>query len=813
MAKFFSRLKDSSGANPPSEPSENAHPSEPVDRAPRPQSFLRRLPPALLRPFSGSKPLYRRPLFWLSLVAGGGTIALGIGWYELDRSLPTNLDDVLTYVRPNTLTIKASDGTILQQIGPATREKLPLTQIPKRLQEAFISIEDRRFYQHKGVDFQGIGRALFSNVQAGDVVEGGSTITQQLTRVVFLDQERSIWRKLREMRLAQKVEEKTSKDQILERYLNLVYLGEGAYGVADAAWVYFGKTVNQLTLPEMATLAGIPPAPVEYSPLKNPDLIKQRRNLVLDRMQEAGYITEAEAQSAKEAALTTNAQRPKRLDRLAPYFTEYVQLELPKYVKPELIKAGGLTVETSLQPQWQKSAEEAVEKSIDRYSRGQNFDQAALVAIDPRNGEIRAMVGGKDFFKQQFNRVTQAQRQPGSTFKAFVYTTAIAAGFSPFRGYLDAPLTVDGYTPKNYNEESFRGWINMRDALTQSTNVVAVKVLMDVGYQPLIDVTRKMGVESKLESNLSMALGSFEVNLLELTSAYGTFANQGLHVKPHGIRRVFDSRGNLIYQADFKGERAIEKDTAAIMTWMLRSVVNSGTGRAAQIDRPVAGKTGTSDQARDLWFIGYIPQVVAGVWLGNDDNDPTWGASSTAALTWNNFMEKVVEGMPVEQFPPRPDQVEGRKAQIKVEPVRARRVVVGKIPDRDEETAETTTSSRSSRRRRDRTEVNQSQPTETPRRRRRRRVAVNSTAPNPGVAPSSNSSEETPRRRRRRRTETAAPSEPTVTRRSRPVAEPAAEPRQRSVPVAEPPAPPAGRREVSPEVVAPLAPPASRREE
>lgn len=611
------------------------------------------------------------------LGVGGGALALTVGNYWIDSKLPDSTGDVLTYARPGTLTIKAIDGSILKQSGPVTEEKLKIWEIPQTLIDAFIAIEDRRFYQHEGVDYQGILRAAVSNVSAGGVVEGGSTLTQQLARIVFLDQQRSMLRKIKEFRMAQKIEQDLTKEQILERYLNLVYLGEGAYGVADAAWVYFSKPVKDLTLSQMATLAGLPPAPNEYSPFASQDLALQRRNRVLQRMQEAGYISAAEAKAAISEPLILKRSPLRRIERKASYFTEYIEKELPNYVSPKTIKAGGLTVETTLNSEWQEQAEKAIKNTIEESGRYSNFEQAAMVAIDPRNGNIRAMVGGKDFFDNQFNRVTQAKRQPGSTFKAFVYTTAIAAGFTPYQGYLDAPIAVDGYTPRNYSE-TYNGWMSMRDALINSINVVALKVLLDVGWQPMIDIAHKMGIESELQPIYSLPLGGSEVSLLELTSAYGTFATNGLHTKPKGIRRILNHRGETIYQQKFTPERAIDEETSAIMNWMLRGVVNEGTGRAAQlVDRQVAGKTGTTDEARDLWFVGYIPQLVTGVWLGNDDNQPTNGKSTTAAYAWNQFMSEVVKEIRPEKFVPRPDKLENRTPQIKVEPIKPKNTVYG----------------------------------------------------------------------------------------------------------------------------------------
>ncbi|HBE35998.1 MAG TPA: penicillin-binding protein, partial [Cyanobacteria bacterium UBA11368] len=717
-------------------------------------------------------PMYRSRKFWiltgLGVSVSGGAIAVGVTWWQLDRSLPDPLE-ALTFVRDGTLTIKAEDGTILQQRGEATREKYPIEEMPPHLVQAFVASEDRRFYQHQGVDYQGILRAAVSNLTAGDVVEGGSTITQQLARIVFLSQERSFWRKIREIMLAQKIEQKLTKQQILERYLNLVYLGEGAYGVADAAWVYFSKDLDELTLSEMATLVAMAPAPGRFSPLVDEKAAVARRNLVLQRMQEAGIITPQLAQATIAEPLEIEPAPPKRLATEAPYFTSYVEQELPRLIPPEAVEAGGLIVETSLNREWQQQAEEVVEKAIDRYGRGQRFKQAALVAIDPRSGEVKAMVGGTDFDDTQFNRVTQAMRQPGSTFKGFVYTAAIAAGFSPFRGYLDAPFKVDGYTPKNYSE-THSGWMSLRDALVKSVNTVAVRALIDVGFEPTIDIAHKMGIRSELKPVYSLALGGVEVNLLELTGGYGTLATKGKHTEVHGIRRVLDQKGQVLYEAKYQPQEAIDEETAAIMTWMLRGVVNSGTGSAAALPgRQVAGKTGTSDDARDLWFIGYIPQLVTGVWLGNDDNTPTWGASSTAALTWRNFMVKAVEGMEVEKFPPRPDKVEGRKGIIKAEPVRPGQLYTMRIKraanDRDDEN-----SRRSSRRWRG-SDNNDSSPSQGVRRRFRVRSENQTASNNPQppvvrrrrrvfVASSSDSSASNNSRqwRRRRSFAAAAPS-------------------------------------------------------
>lgn len=592
------------------------------------------------------------------------------GYWKIQSELP-DISTLSEFVRPGTLTVKAMDGSAILQTGPATRDKLPLDKLPKQVINAFIAAEDRRFYQHQGVDYLGLMRAIGRNVSKGQMLEGGSTLTQQLARMVFLNQDRSLIRKIREALLAQKLEREVSKDQILEKYLNMVYLGSEAYGVGDAAWVYFSKPVSELTLGESAMIAGLPPAPSDYSPIVNADVAKIRRNIVLERMLEQGFITPEQESKARSEAITLKPETPKHLYSTSPYFTSYVQQELAKYVSKDVLEYGGLTVETTLNPEWQKAAEEAVQDTIKLDGPGQGFEQAALVAIDPNNGEIRALVGGYDYYKEsQFNRATQAQRQPGSTFKAFVYGAGIASGFSPYRSYVDAPYVVDGYEPKNYGGKYSGSMLDMRSALTKSVNVVAVKILLDVGFEPVIDLAKRAGIESPMKDTYSLALGAYEVNLLELTSGYGMFAAKGQHTQSHAITRIVDNKGKEIYKANYESQQVMDVDSAAITTWMMEGVVNKGTGSPAALpDRSVAGKTGTSEKARDLWFIGYIPQLVAGVWLGNDDSAPTAGSSGTAAATWGQFMRKVIKGMPEEKFSDLPKDLDDRKGTIKAKKV------------------------------------------------------------------------------------------------------------------------------------------------
>jgi penicillin-binding protein 1A len=652
--------------------------------------------------------LTQQPRFWLvfgfGLGAGMGTSALAWGFYQLETMTQVAIADVVTYAPRGTMTIKAANGTVLQEIGNVSHDKLTMGEIPPLVEQAFLASEDSRFREHRGIDLQGIIRASLSNVQSGGVVQGGSTITQQLARLVFLTQDRTLARKLKEVRLAQKIETAIPKDQILERYLNLIYLGSGAYGVADAAHVYFSKTPEDLTLGEAATLAGVVPAPSVYSPRQNLELATRRRNEVLNRMAEVGFITPAEAQAAIAEPLVIKPSPLKRFNREAEFFADYILDELRAKLPEEELQQGGLTVNTTLNSQWQEEAQTILSDAVKKYGRWQRFSEGAMVAMDPRTGAIKMMVGGKDYQGSQFNRVTQAKRQPGSTFKPILYGAAIASGISPNKSYPNVPIDIGGYQPANYGDRYTGGNMSLADALTSSVNVVAVRLLLDVGWSPVINLARQMGITSKLEPTYSLALGAWEMTPLEMTSAYGTFANKGIHVQPYAIQNVVNTKGEVIYKAEHKQTKALDPDSNAILTSMMRRVVTSGTGRPAQLgDRQVAGKTGTSDEAKDLWFIGYIPQLVTGVWLGNDNSRPTNGASTTAAMVWGQFMRDVTKGMAVESFPAMPKNLNQRKPSIKAEPIK-RRVRVLAPPSSPEIDGQTTTD-RPRRRRRTQTDA------------------------------------------------------------------------------------------------------------
>ena len=590
----------------------------------------------------------------LLAAAIGSGVALGQAALiaGFDQLLP-DARGISAFNRPGTLTILSADGQVVQKIGPATREKLTAGSMPPLVEQAFIAAEDRRFYQHNGIDPLGIGRAMVRNITKHSVEEGGSTITQQLARTVFLSQERTVLRKVAEVALAGKLERQLSKEQILTEYLNVVYLGSSAYGVADAAWVYFTKTPAQLTLSEAALIAGLPPAPSVYSPLVNPDLALERRTVVLRRMAEAGFISAAEQAQANATPLELKPAEPKYFLSQAPYFTSWVQQELPKVLSKEQLEVGGLTVKSSLNLAWQAQAQ----KAIDTYAPGER--EGALVAMEPGTGLVRAMVGGKDFAKSQFNRAVDALRSPGSTFKLFVYLTALKEGMRPERIVVDQPRCFAGYCPRNFGNR-YLGAITLVGAMQNSLNTVAVGLLQQLGFDKVIETSKSLGIglTRELGRFYPLAIGAYEQTLLDMTTAYAAINNSGIYVKATPFEEILGPNGELLWSRRVdgdRGRRAVDSDIANTMLWMLQRVVTNGTGGGAALpNRPVAGKTGTSEGGRDLWFIGSIPQLTTGVWLGYDSNQPTADTSVVATYAWRAFMEPITKTLPVRQFPPRP---------------------------------------------------------------------------------------------------------------------------------------------------------------
>ncbi len=582
-------------------------------------------------------------------------MALGQGFLTMGTdSLLPDVGGIRSFNRPGTLTVLASDGSVLYKQGPATREKLKPGSMPLLVQKAFIAAEDRRFYQHDGVDLVGILRAIGRNISQGSVEEGASTITQQLARMVFLSQDRTLIRKVKEAALAGKIERELSKEQILEQYLNYVYLGSSAYGVSDAAWVYFSKTPAQLTLPEAALIAGLPPAPTVYSPLVNPDLALKRRATVLRRMREAGFIDDRQLNEATEAPLGLKPSEPKFFVNPAPWFISWLEQELPKVLSKEQLEVGGLTVRSSLNAKWQADAQAAIKAHASSGMEG------ALVSMEPGTGLVRAMVGGLDWNRSQFNRATQALRSPGSTFKLFAYTAALRYGLTP-EDTISARTRCynDGWPPKRFCIPGTGGAITLKDAVARSVNPAAVATAEKVGYPRVIDTARRLGITGDIGEYPAMVLGSNEKTVLEMTAAYTAINNRGLYVAPTPFEEILGPDGKRLYSRAAKAKpprRAVSSDVADAMTYMLQGVVERGTGTGAALpDRPAAGKTGTAEGARDLWFIGSIPQLTTAIWYGYDQNWKTGSSSAQAAYAWGSYMRQVVKDLPVQEFPPKPE--------------------------------------------------------------------------------------------------------------------------------------------------------------
>ncbi len=563
------------------------------------------------------------------------TLTLGSFFVYLSWGLP-DVNQAGMFRPDGSLQLTDRKGVVIYNRGSGPKERLEVKEVPKSLKLAAVASEDRRFYDHNGVDLAGIGRAIVNNFKRGQVAEGGSTITQQLARILFLNRDKNLGRKFQEALLALKLEQTYTKDEILAFYLNYSYFGAGAYGAADASKVYFNKSAAKLTTAEAALLVGLLPAPSVYSPLSNPNLARKRRDLVLKVMADQGVISQAERKKYTAKAPRFQISRD-RLNANA-YFTSYVQTLLPGLVDPDLLERGGLLVETTLDAQAQALAQQTLSRKVQGW---RSIDQGALVSLDPTTGEILALVGGTDFTKSQFNRATQALRQPGSSFKTFIYLAALDAGYSPTQTWEDRPIKVGNYTPKN-SDGQYLGAMNLMQALAKSRNTIAVQLMLDVGIDKTVAMARRMGITSPLQENASLALGSSEVQLLEITRAYGILANQGVLVAPYGVKRVRDRQGRVLYEASPQQEKILDQDLAWTMTQFLRQVVIQGTGRATQVAFEVAGKTGTTDLGRDLWFVGYTPKVVTGVWLGNDNNQPTGASSSLAAQLWGQYMRQIV---------------------------------------------------------------------------------------------------------------------------------------------------------------------------
>lgn len=747
----------------------------------------------------------------LIVITIGVVALLGAGGYVafLVARLP-KIDRLTDYKPPIVSQVYGDDGTLVGEFYLERRLVVPVNKMPRKLIQAFVAAEDSSFYSHKGIDYFGIVRAAFKNIISLRKKEGASTITQQVTKTMLLTPEKKLSRKIKEAFLAKRMEERLTKDEILYLYLNQIYLGAGSYGVEAAAETYFGKSVDQLNLAEMAVLAGLPKAPNAYSPIKNLAKAKERQNYVLERMTREGYITEAEADHARKTVLTIMPGRREMNDQVA-YFLEQMRIYLEQQYGEDQLYKGGLKIYTTMNAGMQRAAYEAVRSGLKEVDKRQGFRgaanylqageidqfcskveegidsaalkqgetyngvvtavdaakgtvtvrvgeryglldrkgmswagrlplvsnygkpvkpsrsiglgavlevqvvtpdlnrqgavfaldqtpevQGALVSVDPLTGGVKAMVGGYDFRKSQFNRAVQAKRNAGSAFKPIIYAAALEKGLTAATVIEDAPVVYPAglgktWSPKNYDHE-YRGPISMREALTHSVNIASVKILEMVGVDYAISFAQRLGITAKMEPNLSLALGTASVSPLELTAAYAVFANQGRLVPPYYIVKVTDSEGRVLEEhppplppeppienspegvaspvpaappvvklpsagtpVAIRAVQAVTPEIAYLVTNLMESVVQSGTGyRAAAIKRPVAGKTGTTNDMKDAWFVGYVPQLATGVWVGFDNQSRSLGASGSggqaAAPIWAGYMLKAVADMPVHGF-------------------------------------------------------------------------------------------------------------------------------------------------------------------
>ncbi len=543
-------------------------------------------------------------------------------------------------------TIKLIDnaGNVIGRFGQEYGKAIRFEQMPQVLIDAVTSTEDRKFFRHFGIDILGLMRASFANYKAGKIIQGGSTITQQLAKISFLSSERTFRRKIQEVMLALYLEHKFSKQQIFSLYLNRVYFGAGNYGIDAAARSYFGCEVKNLNLHQAAMLAGLIQAPSRYAPTSNYDLAVKRANEVLMNMYENGKL--ASANIIKQNVNNNPYKISHDNKSYFPYFAQWVKDQLPNYIGADYDH--DIIVKTTIDSHLQDIAENIVTTRLSASGRVNNVSQAAMVVLSPR-GEILAMVGGVDHAKSQFNHATQAQRQPGSSFKTIVYLTALEQGFAPHDNFVDAPITIGRWRPSNWNNK-YLGEVQLDYALANSINSVAVRLAQKVGINNVVNLGHRLGISSDISSNLSTALGASEVNLLELTNAYAHLDSGGNAVVSHGILEINDNTGaNIYHYVEPEPKRILSENVVAQMNNMLEKVITQGTGKRARIDRPAAGKTGTSQDARDAWFIGFTADYIVGVWVGNDDNSPMKNVAggSLPAEIWKDFMLKANINKPV----------------------------------------------------------------------------------------------------------------------------------------------------------------------
>ena len=596
----------------------------------------------------------RRPVLWLikwSLVLAIWGVVIGgvvLAWFAWNLPSTDGLEPTAAQTRRPAVVLLDANGGHLASYGDLYGRRLGVREIPPHLIQAVVAIEDRRFFEHSGVDVRGLLRAVYVNVRNRRLVQGGSTLTQQLAKNLFLTPERTIERKVKELLLALWLERRFEKEDLLSIYLNRVYLGAGTYGVEAASQRYFGVSARDIDVYQAALLAGLLRAPSRLNPAHDPAAARQRTNVVLNAMTEAGFVTAAEARDLRQRAAISRLQSADAQAKAGSdtgsgdnrrYFGDWV---LGRAAGIAGRNGGDLQVETTIGPRLQTIASQVVGKAETGSA------QIALVAMTPR-GEVCAMVGGRNYAKSQYNRATQALRQPGSAFKPIVYLPALEAGMTPDTAVLDAPITVDGWTPRNFSGE-FRGEITLREAVARSINSTAVRVAEDIGRDNVLQAARRLGITSQLTAHPSVSLGAGEVTLLDLTAAYAVFANGGAAVSPFGIVEMRAGDDVLFRHRRRADNQVVASEHVAAMDHLLRAVVDWGTGRAASFGRSAAGKSGTSQDSRDAWFVGYTDKLVTGVWVGNDNGspmDPINGRPVTGggvpALVWRDFMRAAHE--------------------------------------------------------------------------------------------------------------------------------------------------------------------------
>ncbi len=607
---------------------------------------------------SGSSRRRRRPfvfrlLGWVMTLTVWGVIAFTAATAYVFLTLDSKGLFRIPEREPGIMLV-AADGQVIAERGSFFGDEARLSELPSYVPQAVIAIEDRRFYRHFGIDPLGMARAMVTNLRAGRIVQGGSTLTQQLAKNLFLKPERTLWRKFQEAVLALWLESRFTKDEILQLYLNRVYFGSGAVGIEQAAKKFFNRSARDLTLGQAAMLAGALKAPSRYNPLRHPQLARKRARVVLKAMVEEGFITEKEAASALR---TARAVKSSSYVPATQYIVDWVLEQLPDLVGE--VKQS-IVVETTLDYRIQKAAERAIVRTITAEGRRRRVSQGAMVVMDG-SGAVKAMVGGRSYKRSQFNRAVHARRQPGSAFKPFVYLTAIEQGYTPDSVEDDSPVRIGDYRPENYGRKYY-GPVTLRKALALSLNTVAVKLCVAVGPENVVMTANRLGITSPLKPVASLALGSSEVTLLELTSAYVPFSNGGRAVVPYVVTRITTRDGRVLYERRGSGlGQVISEEDLGAMNDMMRAVITSGTGRRARLKgHEAGGKTGTSQDYRDAWFIGYTAQYTAGVWFGNDDNSPTRRVTggSLPAQVWKSVMTEAHRGLPGLPLPGvyRPDE-------------------------------------------------------------------------------------------------------------------------------------------------------------